>query len=537
MDIAYPPQLNPAKLLAALQRLALSKMLHPRLTGEEPHLCALHVDADVCALLGGNFVNCLEEDQFEAARDDPEAEALALFELEKQAEYRRAVATSILARERAGAPSVVAGSAEWRGLGCCRMWADTCNDTATELLQLVRTALPTYLEPLEVLPLGSLQIGNTKADSNTLYWKFPADNVRGEIVDQSDVDLFVREAIFRAGLNRSAAVPFHSFSLDGTTPPRDDDALVRWVTTALTNSGFAVCHDFLGAELARSLCEAELGGETESIQYGGGREGAGRGDRATLPDVLPSDLLDRLDSVVGQLRSACRCESAREGHDVQGMGQHPDSSFELCCAERLELCEFRSWPMHSVYRGCGSRFTWHLDNPNHDNGRVLTCVYYLNPHWTKQDGGLLRLMRQPRSNQVATVGDRARVPPVEILAEVVPTLDTLVLFWSDLIPHEVLPPTTGGLRRAISVWYLCPRLGAEQFVLGSTLPMSGQTVAEAARQILSHLVVDSGANESGRSDSHSSDETATAHSSHCHTLLYAADVSAVAHAWLVAQAS
>jgi hypothetical protein len=417
MDMACPPDLNPAQLLAALQRLALAKMLHQRL-GED--LC---FDADVCALVGG-FVKCCEEEQFEVAWNDPEAEVVRLFELEKQVEERRA-ATKVLARERVVTSSAVAGSPEQRGLGCCRMWADTRNGVATQLLQLVRTTLPTYLQPLEVLPLRTL-VWDTRTDSNTLHWEFPADNVRGVIVDHSDVDLFVREATFRAGLDRSAIVTFPSVSLHGRTPAIDDVAFVRWATTALTSSGFAVCHDFLGVEAAKRLYETDLGGESDATQYGDGRQGAGRGDRATLPDVLPSELLDRLDSVVGQLRSACRCESHRQEGGVKGLGRHPESSLDLCCAERLELCEFRSWPMCSVYRGCGSRFCWHLDNPNHDNGRVLTCVYYLNRHWAKEDGGALRLMHRPRCDQVAA-GDSERVlhaPPSEILAEVVPSLDT-----------------------------------------------------------------------------------------------------------------
>jgi hypothetical protein len=66
----------------------------------------------------------------------------------------------------------------------------------------------------------------------------------------------------------------------------------------------------------------------------------------------------------------------------------------------------------------------------------------------------------------------------------VPKLDTLVLFWSDLIPHEVLPPKGNKSRRAISVWYLCPALGSEQFVDGSPLPTDGLTASEAAAEVL-----------------------------------------------------
>ena len=145
--------------------------------------------------------------------------------------------------------------------------------------------------------------------------------------------------------------------------------------------------------------------------------------------------------------------------------------------------------MDATYAGSCSRYTWHVDNPVHQqesatskgNGRVLTCVYYLNQDWSEEDGGALRLLR-PQTSGPGT--DAAQRQPSEIIAEIVPKLDTLVLFWSDLIPHEVLPPKGNKSRRAISVWYLCPTLGSEQFVGGSPLPTDGLTASEACVEVL-----------------------------------------------------
>ena len=476
----------------------------------------------------GRLLRFFEEEQFEAAWSDPGAGAALLFELEKQVEDRRATAISILEREKAA----------FDQSGRCRMWADAGNAAAGRLLQLVRAALPPFL-PLEVLPLAlSLPVGYASADPWTLLWDCPADNVRGLIVDQSDVDLFVREAAYRFGLKRTVHTACPSFSLRGAKPAEDGNSFGRWAAVELSTKGFAVCRDFLGAEAATTLCELQLGGESEAIQYGHGRAGAGRGDRATLPDVMPTELLTPLDAVVGQLRSACCCrgdavtedESARAGSDT---------TCRVCCAERLELSEFRSWPMDSVYRGSGSRYTWHVDNHKHTNGRVLTCVYYLNRGWRKQDGGVLRLMRRPPQRDAQT---HTNVPPqpTEILAEVVPVLDTLVLFWSDLVPHEVLPPTQGE-RRALSVWYLCPRLGAEQFVLGSPLPINGQTVVEAALRLISRLV-DAKEIEITKTETEAETETETADdanpwTSWSHQRSCLADISPDALAWLMAQIS
>ena len=413
--------------------------------------------------------------------------------------------------------------------GRCRVWADAGNATAARLLQLVRAALPPFV-PLEVLPLRlGLSVDYSSADPCMLLWDCPADNVRGLIADQSDVDLFVREAVYRLGLKRSVhcACP-RSFSLRGPTPTRDENGFVPWAAAELSTNGFAVCRDFLGAQTAKALCEAQLGGESEAIQYGHGRAGAGRGDRATLPDVLPTDLLTPLDAVVVQLRSTCSCN--RDGV-AEDKFAHVDlhTTNRVCCAERLQLCQFRSWPMDSVYQGSGSRFTWHIDNQKHTNGRVLTCVYYLNRGWTKQDGGMLRLMRplQCGGQTHANVAN-----PSEILAEVVPMLDTLVLFWSDLVPHEVLPPAQGE-RRALSVWYLCPRLGADQFVLGSPLPINGQTVVEAALRLTSRLLDPE--ETATETETETADHTIP-RASWSHQQLCLADISPDAVAWLMAQA-
>ena len=79
------------------------------------------------------------------------------------------------------------------------------------------------------------------------------------------------------------------------------------------------------------------------------------------------------------------------------------------------------------------RYLAHYDNPNR-NGRVLTCILYLNPDWEEACGGALRLY----------CGGRA--------VEIAPLLDRLVVFWSDTrCPHEVLP--AHATRYAITVWY------------------------------------------------------------------------------------
>lgn len=75
----------------------------------------------------------------------------------------------------------------------------------------------------------------------------------------------------------------------------------------------------------------------------------------------------------------------------------------------------------------GSRYPCHIDNPvgNGMDVRKLTAILYLNPDWKDGDGGEIRLF----------VKDGEEVKKVDLS----PVGGRLLLFWSDEIPHEVLP--------------------------------------------------------------------------------------------------
>ena len=56
--------------------------------------------------------------------------------------------------------------------------------------------------------------------------------------------------------------------------------------------------------------------------------------------------------------------------------------------------------------------------------RKLTAILYVNPRWDEDNGGEIRLfdaLGEPQHTDLAPSGDR------------------LLLFWSDLLVHEVLP--------------------------------------------------------------------------------------------------
>ncbi len=56
---------------------------------------------------------------------------------------------------------------------------------------------------------------------------------------------------------------------------------------------------------------------------------------------------------------------------------------------------------------------------------MISCILYLNPDWTPEDGGLLRIYPPDATDEAGI--------------DVVPHAGTFVCFLSDRIPHEVLP--------------------------------------------------------------------------------------------------
>ena len=217
----------------------------------------------------------------------------------------------------------------------CRLWADGENAAAGQLLTLIREALAQGpldgrpgAAPYNLLPFASLPTGS--ADPSTLLWDCPADGVHGVIESKHDVELFAREVFYRSGLKRrygpgtsgsyhycpgnrhptptSGAVPrcSHPRGWPGAGVP-DDVNMAVWsqdFAEELTTHGVAVCPDFLGADAAQALCDADLGGADDAMSYGEGRAGAGRGDNTCLPDTLPETLLTSAHKRARTTRSA-----------------------------------------------------------------------------------------------------------------------------------------------------------------------------------------------------------------------------------------
>jgi 2OG-Fe(II) oxygenase superfamily len=93
----------------------------------------------------------------------------------------------------------------------------------------------------------------------------------------------------------------------------------------------------------------------------------------------------------------------------------------------------------------GSTYPMHIDNPEGiaaGDTRKLTCILYLNPDYQEGDGGELQIVLAP---------DRT--------VDLTPQGGRLVAFWSDEVPHQVLPTAphadkndTRYDRYALTIW-------------------------------------------------------------------------------------
>ena len=78
---------------------------------------------------------------------------------------------------------------------------------------------------------------------------------------------------------------------------------------------------------------------------------------------------------------------------------------------------------HFAFYPPGAGYEKHIDNPRGRSHRKITFVLYLNENWQKSEGGELSLFDPANEN--------------ERIAQVEPTLGKLILFRSELFPHQV----------------------------------------------------------------------------------------------------
>lgn len=87
---------------------------------------------------------------------------------------------------------------------------------------------------------------------------------------------------------------------------------------------------------------------------------------------------------------------------------------------------------HYAHYEAGSFYKKHLDRHQASAQRVVSVITYLNETWREEDGGELRLYLEDR------------------IEDVKPIAGTVVCFFSDAIPHEVL--TVNRERLSLTAW-------------------------------------------------------------------------------------
>lgn len=183
---------------------------------------------------------------------------------------------------------------------------------------------------------------------------------------------------------------------------------------ALGDRGFLVRDGFLGRAGALALHAAveRLGGE---LRPAGLSRGAGyRIDRATRGDAIAWLTREHTSPVLAPLWDRFIALREALNRDAYlGLGRF---DVQLAC-----------------YAGDGARYELHRDAGPGQAGRRVTAIYYVNPEWCPDHGGLLRLHLADGPHDVA------------------PVLDRLVVFLSERLPHEVRPVFAP--RLAVTAWY------------------------------------------------------------------------------------
>ncbi len=184
---------------------------------------------------------------------------------------------------------------------------------------------------------------------------------------------------------------------------------------ALGTKGFFVRDAFLGQERARAIhAEAKAHAQAGGLKPAGIRRGADRTEDTSVRGDFIGWVLPEAGTALGSLWEAfSELGEALSAGAYLGLGR-----FDLQLAH---------------YPSGGARYVRHLDAFPGQSNRRLTAIYYANPDWQPDHGGMLRLYLEDGTLDVA------------------PTLDRLVVFLSERLEHEVLPAHAP--RLALTAWY------------------------------------------------------------------------------------
>jgi SM-20-related protein len=187
--------------------------------------------------------------------------------------------------------------------------------------------------------------------------------------------------------------------------------------SALGECAYFVRDGFVGAELVRALRA-----EADALHASGRFAGAGVGHlRRAYDTSVRSDEHVWLEPAEGSAFSTLHARLADLGEAMRKEAYLGVDGFDF------QLARYSP----------GAAYARHRDAFRDRNDRRATAIVYLNPSWTPEAGGQLRLHIGGSPRDVEPVGGR------------------LVVFLSEAVEHEVLPAQA--TRYAATAWYRGPR--------------------------------------------------------------------------------
>jgi SM-20-related protein len=175
-----------------------------------------------------------------------------------------------------------------------------------------------------------------------------------------------------------------------------------------------------------------------------------------LPQSLTLDLYQHINKLVAdstlkqasigrqqstQLNQAIRTDKTHWINGVHRCEQHYLALMDQCKQQLNQhlYLGLNHYESHFAHYARGDFYKRHLDAFKGKSNRSVTTVLYLNPEWQSTDGGEL-VIYDPVDEDDDTV-----------LKSLSPRFGTLVMFMSELFPHEVLPAQRD--RYSISGWF------------------------------------------------------------------------------------
>lgn len=195
-----------------------------------------------------------------------------------------------------------------------------------------------------------------------------------------------------------------------------DDALAR-ITDGLAERGVIVVGDVIPAAIGEALR-----GEAEALEVDHGWTAAaiGRAGDRRVDHAIRSDRIAWLDAAQSPAQAAL-------------LGGLEALTLQL---RRALFLGVHAVEAHFACFEPGAYYTRHLDRFRRRGARLVSTVYYLNPGWQADDGGVLRIF-DPED-------------PARVLVDVAPEFGTFCAFLSDRVWHEVQP--TRRRRLSVAAW-------------------------------------------------------------------------------------